>query len=321
MRKIRSMAAMTLLAWLFVPAAVAGPNANARIMLNALSLTAKNHCTRTQNVPLGCSGYDSGVSNVPLYPTLRYVYALVVGGDQLSGVGQAAFGLNYQSPDFTIYDWHLCADSQAPTAGWPASGSGNVITFDAGTNCQQSGNALLGAVATLGYFYCAAYSPTEVKIRPHPVDRVARVWSCVGVEDVVWYDPVITCSALGSVGFARLGWNPCGDYSGCTPRGTCDVSGPPVAVSGDSTLVYSVSNYEGLTRAHDWTVTGNGEIVGSIGGPTVRVRAGAAGQFKVSFNVLFDPGAIAWSCSRAVTVEDNVPVTPTTWGGLKTLLR
>jgi hypothetical protein len=73
-----------------------------------------------------------------------------------------------QRPGVDIDDWHLCADQQSPTPDWPASGSGNVITFDGLTNSQVGGNAVIGARAVLGYFYCGAHTPDTFRISPHP---------------------------------------------------------------------------------------------------------------------------------------------------------
>ncbi|HEX7879377.1 MAG TPA: hypothetical protein VF720_08205 [Candidatus Eisenbacteria bacterium] len=76
------VAALTI--WTSSPVHAAG-NINAKIMLNALSLTTKNPCTRALNLPLACTGYEAGTSNLALYPTTLSVSI------DYSGIGEAAY--------------------------------------------------------------------------------------------------------------------------------------------------------------------------------------------------------------------------------------
>lgn len=198
--------------------AAAAGNANGKIMLHALSVTTKNNCTRivnpNNNVPAtGCPGYDAGVSNIPLYPTSRFMYLLAVNGSQTEGIAGLECGIASTQPDFTVFSWALCATLEFQTAGttWGNNGSGNLITWDSINRCQVSGNALLGTVAVAGYWYCAGYAPTCVSVTPRPVSGLATLANCASIEDQVYTDPNDALTFLGRVCFGQPGGiNPCG---------------------------------------------------------------------------------------------------------------
>lgn len=188
----------------------AAGNNNAKIMLHGLSVTTKSQCTRTQNVPATCAGYDAGV-NLPLYPSLRYLYLLAVNGSQAEGIAGIECGIA-TTADFAVYNWALCAtlEFQTPGTPWGANGSGNLITWDSVNKCQVGGNANIGAVAVAGYFYCAGYAPTCVTVTPRPVSGFAKVANCASIEDIVYVgDDAHTF--LGRACFGGTGGiNPCG---------------------------------------------------------------------------------------------------------------
>ena len=78
------------------------------------------------------------------------VYVLVAEGTG-AGIGGATFGVEYDST-LDIFGYGLCADLEFPGGGWPASGGGNLITFDVITNCQTSDYGE-GIQAQLCWFY------------------------------------------------------------------------------------------------------------------------------------------------------------------------
>ncbi|HEX7880645.1 MAG TPA: hypothetical protein VF720_14615, partial [Candidatus Eisenbacteria bacterium] len=99
---------------------------------------------------------------------------------------------------------------------WPQDGGGNLITWDATTRCQTSGNALIGTVAVAGYFYMGAYGNDVMRVTPRPVDGFAKVANCGSVEDIPWGGAPGDVATpgdtfLGAVGFGQSsGINPCG---------------------------------------------------------------------------------------------------------------
>ncbi|HEX7879378.1 MAG TPA: hypothetical protein VF720_08210 [Candidatus Eisenbacteria bacterium] len=287
-------------------------------MLHALPLTTKNFCTRTANLPSGgCAVYSLGVNNVLLYPPGQFVYALVVNGSQTEGIGGAQFGIDYNGLPQTgleVWGWTNCGTSELPMAGWPAPGTGNLVSFSVPANCQTGGSTSLGAVATLGYSYCGAYTPDVMRITPHPIRGKAVVANCAAVEDELFDSTDPRCTALGAVGFARPGINPCGNlFQGCFLN--CSIEGPGVVTSGQTGIEYDSSVTFG---SRSWTIIGNGTFDqppdGHIG---VLVTAGAPGQFTLKLNVSDEHTNL--SCERTVTVVDAVPTIPASWGRIKAL--
>lgn len=217
-RIVTMVVALALVAGVVGSARAAG-NASAKIMLHGLSVTTKSQCTRTLNVPTaGCTGYDNGVSNLPLAGTaFRYLYLLVVNGSQAEGIAglECGIGRTTTNDDLTgldIYNWVLCAtlEFQTPGTPWGAPGSGNLITWDSVNKCQVSGTAALGAVAVAGYFYCGAYSPECISVTPRPVSGFAKVANCASIEDVVYVGDTAH-TFLGRACFGGPGGiNPCG---------------------------------------------------------------------------------------------------------------
>lgn len=205
--------------------AQAAGNANAKIMLHALPLTTKNQCTRVQNIPVDCTGYNAGIHNLNATgATFYYAYLLVVNGSQSEGVAGLQCGIQYQNGvggpadgiGVEVYGWSLCAtlEFQTPAGGaitaWGGANGGNLITWDSVNKCQQGGNLALGAVAVAGYFYCGAYSPDVMRVVPRQVDNAAKTANCVSTEDPTYTSPNDAETFLGALGFGGPGINPCG---------------------------------------------------------------------------------------------------------------
>lgn len=305
--------------------AMAAGNANAKIMLHALSLTTKNTCARTANIPSWCAGYDAGTNNRALYPTVYYAYPLVVNGSQVEGIRSASFGIDYDGAPQSgvdIYGWTLCADAETPTFGWPNSGGGNVIEYNATANCQTGGNPLLRAVAALGYFYCAAYTPDRMSITRHPATNVATVTNCAGQADIVSNDDDNTsCSWLGNIGFGMPGHNACGitESQSCQPSsGTCRIEGPTTATTGQTGI--EIYSFNLVGDSLNWTITGNGTFEGPTHNqPRVYVTAGGPGQFTVTAR--YEVPHFIWTCQLTVTIQDAVPTITSTWSRIKSVSR
>lgn len=162
----------------------AGANANALICLHAQSVVSKNACTRP--LPL----YYTVVDHAALLPSAYFVYLVVVDGNGTAGIGGLQCGVQYDgapNSGVDVYAWQLCATLEFTSTGWPASGGGNLITWDTAGRCQRTepGGAGTGVTALAGYFYCAAYSPDLFRVIPRPIDGKAKVADCSSNEDLI----------------------------------------------------------------------------------------------------------------------------------------
>lgn len=194
----------------------AGPNANAKILLHLLAPTTKNACTRSQATP-DCSGI---VTAGGLSPQSYFAYLLVTDADSAAGIAGVQCGVAYNdtaNAGVDIYSWTSCATIEFQSTGWPASGGGNLVTWDASTKCQrfQSGGPGTGVLAVAGYFYCASYGQDTLRVTTRPIDNAAKIAACSSNEDVVESTAVqFNPSHLGYAVFSPLGqvpgYSPCG---------------------------------------------------------------------------------------------------------------
>jgi hypothetical protein len=297
-----------------VAQAAAGPNANAGLALHIASVTSSDPCLSTTQIPTcGTLRVDEPILGVPVF-----LYVLVQDADPVAGVAAATFGVSYDGADGSgvdILGWNLCADSQVASPGWPALGSGLEISWASG-NCQHrrtgTGNdpVWTSGTAVIGYFYCAAYTPSNFFVTPHPITGSATVTDCSGiVDDLTNALP----SQLGVAGFGGAGgYAPCETMAHYYP---CEVVGPDVILAG-STHHYS-SGPPGEWGSI-WSIEGNGIIVGPSDGTSVQVQAGGPGTFTLYFS---GPSSLPPStyCGKIVTVEDAIPALPTTWSSVKAL--
>jgi hypothetical protein len=301
---------LALLLGLFLGTGRAGPNANAKILVHLAPPVAKNACTQPEATP-GCFQI---VVQGSLYPAAYFAHVLVTDGNALAGIGMVQFGIDYDGANLSgvdIYRWQLCGSLEFPGVGWPAPGSGNLVTWDPATRCQrfEPDGPGTGVVATAGYFYLAAYTPDRLAITVRPYDGKASVSACSGEEDILYFPP-----HLGYAGFGEPGFNPCLINE---PPLTCIIQGPSTVVTGTSGNLYWVMGGPDPTIwPPTWTLTGNGTIM-STSGDSVTVSAGGPGTFTLTATTGYDNVV----CSRTVDVETFVPVVPTTWSGVKALYR
>lgn len=200
---------------LVVPPSSAGPNANAKIVLHSARVDRPQCGNPAASPP--CSGI---VAQGDLYPAVHMLYVLVTDGDATAGLAGVQFGATYNDAPgqgVDVFIWTLCATLQFPEDGWPASGTGNLVTWDPVHRCQrmEPGGAGTGVTAQVGFFYCAAYSADTLRIVPRPVDGAAKVASCAAFEDVVESaevrpNPSHLGFAAFSPGGTAQGYNPCG---------------------------------------------------------------------------------------------------------------
>lgn len=198
----------------------AGANANAKILLHVLPTTSKNPCTRSVASPSAAACNAISFNGLSLYPTNYYAYLLVTDGNQAAGIAGLQCGIQYNQAlgaGVDVFTWTNCATLEFSSTGWPASGGGNLITWDNTAKCQRTipaGNdPLNGVVAVAGYFYMGAYTPDLMRVTPRPVDGQAKVGDCAGNEDLIGglgY-PAVAPSHLGIAAFGQAGgYNPCG---------------------------------------------------------------------------------------------------------------
>lgn len=155
-----------------------------------------------------------------LYPRMYFAYLVVADGDSAAGVAGVQCGIQYDAAHrqgVDIYSWANCGALEFPTPGWPAAGTGDLIKWDASTNCQRPvpGGAGSGVKAVAGYFYCAAYGPDTLSVIARPADNVAGVVSCQAVADTIartlrpGFSPALGQAVFSLAGIAP-GYSPCG---------------------------------------------------------------------------------------------------------------
>jgi len=128
-------------------------------------------------------------------------------GGSLAGT---TFGVDYGG-GLSISQWTNCGDLEFPGNGWPASGGGNLVTFDAIANCQQNVHGF-ELHATIGVFYVYAYSVESFSITPrlYVQNPDLRAADCSAAETDIHYP-----QGAGTAGFGIFGYNPCN--GGATP--------------------------------------------------------------------------------------------------------
>jgi len=285
-------------------ASYAGPNANSKIVLHLGTPLVAGGCTAAQARP-ACSGVNTSGA---LYPATYFAYVLVMDADASAGVQGVQFGIDYDpviGSGVDVYGWTNCATLQFPQTGWPASGTGNLVTWN---SCQQNepAGAGTGVVAVVGYFYVGSYSPDVLKLTARPVDGLAVVADCgfsgVYIEDVLSSTGGPGVSALGEVAFSSTGapgYNPCGLQIGVD----CTIEGPPV-VESSTTNTYTVPGApSGATVS--WSVTGAGLLTSSSGASADILASDLAGTFHITVDVLYL--GETYTCEKDVDVSYTPP--------------
>jgi hypothetical protein len=155
------------------------------------------------------------------HPSLMYVYVLLVReGGFPNGVGGFEFGIEYDDT-VDVIGWEHCAGGfDIPEEGWPASGTGNAMTWSGGCHFPP------GEVAIAGDFVVANPTVGEMRIVPDP--RTGRVeWVDCNID---LYE--ICPANLGTFDLATAVDPLCGDHCGTVPA--------PVVRWGQIKAVYRV---------------------------------------------------------------------------------
>lgn len=210
---IRILAPAILLLVLAVGVAWATPHDNLpKILIHLTAPTSKSACAAGALADCQAGIVRGEIAGPSVGP--YYVAWLVAARGALDGVAGLQCGLQYENGLATdivnhqgvdIFGWTLCAGGEFFTPGvpeWPRPGSGNTITWDAGSACQT------GETAVAGWFYMASYTDDRLSVLPRPDDGLAKVVDCSGSGHAL--NPV---TDLGSVTFGseeQIPCNPCG---------------------------------------------------------------------------------------------------------------
>jgi hypothetical protein len=278
----------------------AAANSDAHIAIHLLAPTTKNACARSAAVPPCASLVTSG----RLSPTSYFAYLVVTNVTAAGGLGGLQCGIQYDAGSgqgVDVFSWTNCATLEFSSGGWPASGSGNLITWDTVARCQRTepGGPGTGVVAAAGYFYITAYTADRLAVTVRPVDGLAKVADCASQESVIegggiHSNPPTLGFASFSASGVVAGYNPCV----AAPPIDCTIAGPSTALTGQAGLVYSAPNAPSGAGYH-WSVTG-GTIDGASGDPTVSITAGGAGTMTVTVDVSTLTGSS--NCQMSVAV-------------------
>lgn len=299
----------------FPSAPWAGQNYSAKILIHLTGATTKGACG-TRAMPACGNMTTQGA----LYPAAYFAYLVVAQGNATAGIGGLQCGISYPGgvgqPPIDVFGWTLCASLEFSSTGWPASGGGNLITWDTATKCQRTepGGPGSGVVAAAGYFYLAAYAEGTLAVTTRPVDGRAKVADCASNEDIVAvHDNDL---ALGSVRFSagglQAGYNPCGSETG--PR--CHIIGPTSVGAGEAGLVYSVDPSE-VSPGGSWTISGNG-VIDINTNASATVHATGSGTFSVGYQL--DASCTdGCRCGLTVTVHAPTAVEASSWSHIKAM--
>jgi subtilisin family serine protease len=138
----------------------------------------------------------------------RDVYVVVAGVED-TGVRGLSLGIAYDpiaGHGVQVGRWTFCGDLQFPSDTWPASGSGNIMTW---VDCQSHTIDPDGIHAIAGAFYVYAYASDTFRITENNAvgSPGLKYANCVGAEVDI---PVTAAGAVRfSPGGVQPGFNPC----------------------------------------------------------------------------------------------------------------
>ena len=213
-RSILAIAAALVFGTLTLSATTAGAKSfddKPKILLHLKALTTKNQCTTWGNLTDCKEAVTKGLLAAPTTGPFYFMYMLVangnlrgsdIGGQDL-GIAGVQMGVQYNgaaNAGVDVFTWNLCATLEFSSTGWPASGGGNLITWDSTNKCQK------GDVSIAGYFYCGAYTADNFAITTRPVDGAAKVADCSSNEIPL---------TPGDLGFASFSTD--GGANSCNP--------------------------------------------------------------------------------------------------------
>lgn len=162
---------------LSIPAAESGTNDSAKIAVHVVAAPtgkAPQPCDRISPPP--CNPGSQTLSVTGSVGHAYDVFLLVADGSPIAGVAGASFGISYNGDGgagVDIFGWSLCGQLEFPGGpsgtSWPASGSGNVITWNGSSDCQDTStpdDEDGGVTCILGVLSVYVYSDDVLAITP-----------------------------------------------------------------------------------------------------------------------------------------------------------
>jgi hypothetical protein len=146
------------------------------------------------------------------------MYLVVAGIDSTIGYKGGSCGVSYNDVSgegVIILEWHLCAtlEFKSIAPAWPASGSGNLITWSSCQDWTHPDTTTTATVqSTLGAFYIYVYSNDSFQITQNTTGAFPQLsWAnCAGKEDYLLPSAGGRADfGAGAPGTNGLGCNPC----------------------------------------------------------------------------------------------------------------
>jgi hypothetical protein len=206
MQKRGALLLLALLLPAAPPRAVAGPNPDFKLFLHLVPVESRRGLTCFTHVPKTAA---ETVTQGDLYPQHYIAYVLISDFNPVRGVAGVQFGISYDDSaqsGVDIQSWQSCALLEWPMDDWPASDTGNLLTWNQAEDCQDK------APIPVGYFYLTAYTPDRLKIIPRPVDGLARIAVC-GITTTTQTEKDLVDNATE----ANMGWVDFGGGKGYNP--------------------------------------------------------------------------------------------------------
>lgn len=201
---------------MFAVVANAGQEQNdaASISLHIGPWVSKSQCDSAPN-PLPSAAMVTEVNGCAA--DYYMIYILVCNASDSLGVAGLEYGIIYDelaASGVDVNGWYPCSDLEfsSDVPPWPASGSGNLQTWDYNTSCQNTLSEPYvprTVVAIAGVLDVVVYSPDNFIITPRPASGRAKIGDCFGAE----YDITTAIPSQLGVGAFCLpgtGYNPCG---------------------------------------------------------------------------------------------------------------
>jgi hypothetical protein len=192
--------------------ALAGDNANAGIAL---------HITKPSSKLVNCAAFSIEGKATNPFDTMGQpcangagsfdVWVVVCNGSDSVGIAGAEFGIEYDGAEGSGVDvqiWRGCADLEYPSDDWPASGSGNLVTW---AECQATNldpKVPKSAYAVCGVFHVDVLGQDEMQVTPRPVSGRMKVADCAAVEDDIT-DAVVARGGIATFCTNRHGYAYC----------------------------------------------------------------------------------------------------------------
>jgi hypothetical protein len=194
--------------------ALAGENANAGISLHITKPTSKIvQCPAFAAFDNASDPFDTKGQPCSNGNGSFDVWVVICNGSDSVGLAGAEFGIEYDGASGSGVDieaWKTCADLEFPQDDWPASGSGNLVTWAECqmTNLVQNPPLAGTAYAVAGVFTVSVYGQDQMEVTTRPVSGRMKVADCLAVEDDIT-DALVSRGGIATFCTNRQGYNYC----------------------------------------------------------------------------------------------------------------